>query len=320
MENGGRHLAFDSKKVIQPHLNLRGISKQDFKERVWFLIFVAPWLVGFIALTLYPMIASAYYSLTNYSILSAPQFIGFANYQSLFSDPQFWQSARVTVIYAVSTVLIQLVFGVLVAMLLNIRIPGMRLLRTIYYLPNVLPVAATSMLWMFLFVPQTGVVDVVIHKLTGLTGPQWLTDPRWALPALIIMSFWSIGTAMLIFLAGLQSIPTELYEAADLDGARLISKFRHVTLPMLSPQILLNLILGLIGAFQTFVQAYMMTSGGPNYATYLYSLSIYQNAFQNFNMGLASAQAWILFIVILILTAIIFKTSARWVYYGGVES
>ncbi|WP_245630116.1 carbohydrate ABC transporter permease [Alicyclobacillus acidiphilus] len=286
-------------------------------EARWFLLFISPWLVGFAVLTVYPMIASAYYSLTNYSVLSPPTFIGFQNYTFLFHSPLFWTSVRVTVIYAIATVVIQLVLGLLVAMLLNLRIPGMKVLRTLYYIPNVLPMAATSMLWMFLFVPRTGVLDAALHQLFGINGPQWLSDPRWALSGLIIMSVWSIGSSMLIFLAGLQSIPDELYEAADIDGARLFTKLRHITLPMLSPQILLNLILGLIGAFQTFVQAYMMTDGGPDYATYLYSLSIYQNAFQSFHMGMASAEAWIMFLVILALTAAIFKTSARWVYYGG---
>lgn len=286
-------------------------------QSTWFFIFIAPWLLGFLALTLYPMIASAYYSFTNYSALSSPSWIGLQNYQNLFTDPQFVHSVEVTVIYAVSTVCLQLVLGFLVALLLNLRVPGMRLLRTLYYLPNVLPVAATSMLWMFLFLPQYGLVDVVIHFFSGHQGPQWLSDPTWALPALIIMSAWSFGTAMIIFLAGLQGIPQELYEASSIDGANIWHRATRITIPMLTPQILLNLILGVIGAFQTFIQVYMMTSGGPDYATYLYSYSIYINAFQNFNMGLASAQAWILFIVIMILTGAIFKTSSRWVHYDG---
>ena len=289
------------------------------REGVWFYVFISPWLFGYLALTLYPMIASAYYSLTNYSVFSPPSWIGLQNYQQLFADPQFVHSVVITVIYAASTVAIQLGLGLLTALLLNLRVPGMRLLRTVYYLPSVLPVASTSMLWMFLFIPQYGLVDTVIHFFTGASGPQWLSDPVWALPALILMSAWGIGSAMIIFLAGLQSIPPELYEASSIDGATAWHRLVRITAPMLTPQILLNMILGMIGAFQTFVQAYMMTKGGPDYATNLYSYSLYVNAFQNFNMGLASAQAWILFFAVLILTATIFKTSTRWVHYEGLE-
>lgn len=288
-------------------------------EILWFLIFTSPWILGFLALTLYPMIMSAYLSFTNYSVLSPASWVGLRNYQMLFRDPLFVHSITVTLIYAVCTVAIQLILGLFTALLLNLRVPGMRLLRTIYYLPNVLPIAATSMLWMFLFLPQYGLADVVLKSAFHVNGPSWLADPAWALPALIIMSAWGIGSSMIIFLAGLQSIPQELYEAVDIDGATVWNRLVHITIPMLTPQILLNLILGLIGAFQTFVQAYMMTQGGPDYATYFYSLNIYENAFQYFKMGLASAQAWVLFIAVLILTTVIFKTSARWVYYGGLE-
>ncbi|MFD1676117.1 carbohydrate ABC transporter permease [Alicyclobacillus fodiniaquatilis] len=290
-------------------------------ERRWFYIFISPWLISFLALTIYPMIASAYYSLTDYSVLSPPKWVGFSNYTSLFHDPLFWHSIQVTIIYSACTVVLQLVLGFVTALLLNLRIPGMRILRTIYYLPTVLPVAASAMLWTFLFLPQYGIADTVIKFVTGKNGPQWLADPKWALTALIIMSAWSVGSTMIIFLAGLQSIPEELYEACEIDGASSLRKMFAITVPMLTPQLLLNLIMGLIGAFQTFVQPYMMTDGGgPNYATYLYSLSIYENAFQSFKMGLASAQAWILFAVLLALTGLIFKTSARWVYYGGMDA
>lgn len=289
-------------------------------EVAWFYLFISPWMLGFLALTLYPMIASAYYSLTNYSMLSAPRWLGLGNYIYLFHDPVFLHSCLITVVYAIATVAIQIIFGILAALLLNLRLPGMRILRTIYYLPHVLPVAASSMLFIFLFLPRYGLIDVMLKFFLHVNGPSWLTDPVWALPALIIMSIWSIGSAMIIFLAGLQSIPSELYEACEIDGATPWHKLIKITFPMLTPQILLNMILGLIGAFQTFVQAYMMTQGGPDYATTLYSLYIYQNAFESFKMGLASAQAWILFAVILAMTAIIFKTSARWVYYGGIDS
>lgn len=289
------------------------------EERRWFYLFISPWIVGFSAFTLYPLVASLYFSLTNYSILEPPVWTGLSNYIHLFTDNLFWHSVEVTSIYAASTVFLQLTVAMIVALLLNMRVPGMRLLRTIYYLPNVLPIAATSMLWIFLFLPQFGLIDWVIKTVTGLNGPNWLSDPAWALPALILMSLWGIGSAMIIFLAGLQSIPPVLYEAAALDGVGVWHRFWKVTFPMVSPVVLFNLIMGLIGASQTFVQVYMMTQGGPDYATYFYNYYLYQNAFEYFKMGTASAQAWIMLIVVMALSVVIFSTSARWVYYGGVE-
>lgn len=283
----------------------------------WFYIFILPWFIGFVCFTAYPILASAYFSFTQYTVLQPPRWVGLANYRLLFHDGLFWHSLFLTLVYAGVSVPLQLVLAVCCAILLNVRLRFMRVLRTVYYLPTVLPVAATSMLWLFLFLPQFGIVNWVVRGLTGFDGPDWLGDPRFVMPALILMSLWSIGAAMVIFLAGLQAIPPELYEAADLDGAGILHRVRHVTLPMVSPVILLNLILGLIGASQTFVQVYIMTAGGPNYASYLYNLYLYQNAFEYFKMGLASAQAWILFLVILTLTAIVFRSSARWVYYGG---
>lgn len=287
------------------------------QEMFWFYIFILPWFIGFVCFTAYPILASAYFSFTQYTVLQPPRWVGLANYRLLFHDGLFWHSLFLTLVYAGVSVPLQLVLAVCCAILLNVRLRFMRVLRTVYYLPTVLPVAATSMLWLFLFLPQFGIVNWVVRGLTGFDGPDWLGDPRFVMPALILMSLWSIGAAMVIFLAGLQAIPPELYEAADLDGAGILHRVRHVTLPMVSPVILLNLILGLIGASQTFVQVYIMTAGGPNYASYLYNLYLYQNAFEYFKMGLASAQAWILFLVILTLTAIVFRSSARWVYYGG---
>ena len=296
---------------------LRSRSRIKRVELAWFIIFISPWALGFIGLVVYPMLASAYFSFTDYSGLAEPSWIGVTNYVNLIGDPLFWHSVLVTAIFAVAFVVIQLTLGLGTALLLNLRMPGMRLLRTIYYLPSVLPIAATSMLWIFLFLPQYGMVDVVIKLVARVSGPSWLSDPQWALPALIIMSAWSFGAAMIIFLAGLQVIPKELYEAVTIDGGGMMTRLIRITIPMVTPQILLNLILGLVGAFQSFIPSYMMTNGGPDYATYLYNLSIYDNAFLSFKMGAASAQAWMLFVALLALTAIVLVTSRRWVYYGG---
>ncbi|HLH74071.1 MAG TPA: sugar ABC transporter permease, partial [Chloroflexota bacterium] len=294
-----------------------GRSTLRRQEIFWFYLFILPWLVGFACFTAYPIFASAYFSFTQYTVFQPPRWVGLANFSFLFHDNLFWHSLLLTFTYAVVSVPLHLFLAFCCALLLNIPMHFMRALRTVYYLPTVLPIAATSMLWLFLFLPQFGIINWVVRSLSGVDGPDWLGDPHWVLPALIIMSLWSIGSPMVIFLAGLQAIPPELYEAAELDGAGVVSRALHVTVPMVSPVILLNLILGLIGASQTFAQVYIMTKGGPDYASYLYNLYLYQNAFEYFKMGIASAQAWILFLIILALTALVFKSSARWVYYGG---
>jgi multiple sugar transport system permease protein len=292
-------------------------SRRSKREIFWFYAFIGPWLAGFVCFTAYPIAASAYFSLTRYSAFEAPAWVGLRNYAFLLGDRLFWHSLLLTLAYTVGSVPLQLLLALGCALLLNLRVPFMRALRAIYYLPTVMPVAASSMLWLFLFLPQHGVVSWIIRTATGLDGPDWLGDPHWVLPTLILVSLWTLGSAMVVFLAGLQAIPPELYEAASLDGAGLLARARNVTLPMVSPIVLLNLILGLIGASQAFTQVYVMTQGGPDYASYLYNVYLYQNAFEFFKLGLASAQAWVMFVVILGLTTLVFRSSARWVYYGG---
>ena len=278
---------------------------------------ILPWLIGFAGTMAYPVIASAYFSLTNYDVLTAPKWVGLANYTYLFRhDPLFWHSLGVTLTYTVVAVPLNLALSLALAMLLNLRVPGMRLLRTVYYLPTVVPQVAASMLWMFLFAPTYGIIDWALAAAFHITGPNWLSDPRWALPAFILMSLWGVGGAMVIFLAGLQSVPPELYEAAQLDGATRGQQFLHVTLPAISPVVLFNLIIGMIGAMQIFTSAFVMTQGGPDYATYFLNLSIYNNAFVYFKMGLASAQAWVLLVLVMAMTLAVFKLSSRWVFYG----
>lgn len=300
--------------LSRPAIRTRSLQRQRI---IWFYLFILPWILGFLMFTLYPIVASLYFSFTNYSVLQPPVWAGLQNYAHLFHDQLFWHSLAITGIYAVVSVPLNLLLAFCCALLLNLRLPFMRIFRTIYYLPTVLPVAATSVLWMFLFLPEFGIIDWFIRSITGLKGPDWLGNPQWVLPALVIMSVWGVGGAMVIFLAGLQAIPGELYEAAQIDGANAFRRALSITIPMVSPVVLLNLILGLIGASQTFVQPYILTGGGPNYASYFYNLYLYQNAFEYFKMGLASAQAWILFAIVLICTVLVFRSSARWVYYGG---
>ncbi|MEM7030503.1 MAG: sugar ABC transporter permease, partial [Chloroflexota bacterium] len=203
------------------------------------------------------------------------------------------------------------------AALLNLRVFGMRFIRTVYYLPAILPAVVTGLVWVWLFNPDFGLLNFLIFKLTGIVGPNWLGSERWVMSAMVISGLWGMGAGVLIFLAALQGVPPELYEAAELDGAGVWGRFRHVTIAIISPVILYNLMIGTIGALNTFARIYVLTQGGPNYGSYFFNLFLYDNAFTYFKLGLASAQAWILFVIVLILTLIALRTSDKWVYYAG---
>jgi multiple sugar transport system permease protein len=287
------------------------------KEAIAGYLFIFPWILGFLILRFGPMVASFIFSFTEYTILKPPKFIGLGNFIKMFTtDPNFWISLRVTLSYAAFAVPVGIILSLLIALLLNQKIPGTTIWRTIYYLPSVVSGVAVSMLWVWIFHSQFGLINVMLRGI-GIQGPAWLGDPTYALPALIIMSFWGIGGGMVINLAGLQGIPTELYEAASIDGANTWQRFWGVTLPMLSPVLFFNLVMGVIDAFQYFTNAYVMTNGGPGRATLFYNLFLYQNAFRYYKMGYASALAWVLFLLILVLTLFIFKSSPYWVYYEG---
>ena len=287
------------------------------EEALWFYIFLGPWLAAFLVFTLMPMVASLGLGFTRYNAIRPPEWIGLQNYQFLYHDPVFWKSMQVTFVFTGIFVPVQLVISLILALLLNLRVPGMRAIRTIYYLPAILPAVVTGLVWVWLFNPDFGLFNFLLYKLIGIQGPNWLGSERWVMSALIISGLWGMGAGVIIFLAALQGIPNELYEAAELDGAGLWSQFRHVTTPMLSPVILYNLLIGMIGALQTFERIYVMTRGGPNYASYFYNLYLYDNAFGYFKLGLASAQAWILFVLIMIMSTIALRTSGRWVHYAG---
>jgi len=287
------------------------------REAVLGYCFIAPWLVGFLIWTFGPMIASFVLSFADYAIIAPPEFLGLANYRRILTDdPAFWDALRVTLTYALFSVPAGIVASLVIALLMNQDVPGIRLWRTIYYLPAVVSGVAVAMLWIWIFHSEFGAINLVL-RLLGIRGPGWLGDPDWALWALILMSFWGVGAGMVIKLAGLQGIPSELYEAAAIDGAGAWRKFWAITLPMLSPVLFYNLITGVIVTFQYFTNAYVMTGGGPGRATLFYNLYLYQNAFQYFKMGYASALAWILFLIILAFTVVIFKSSPYWVYYEG---
>ncbi|HLE27622.1 MAG TPA: sugar ABC transporter permease [Anaerolineales bacterium] len=288
------------------------------REAAWAYAFIAPWLIGFVVFTVGPMIASLYFSFTDYNIVDTPRWIGAANFVNLFRDELFWRSLGITLKYAAFVLPLGLVISYLVAVLLNQKVPGVNLWRTVYFLPSVVAGVAVALLWSRIFDPKFGILNPFL-ALFGIKGPGWLSDPDWAIPALVIMSLWSVGGSIIIYLAGLQGVPTDLYDAAKVDGATTWQRFRHVTLPMTTPVIFYNLVLGLIGTFQFFTEVYVLTggAGGPARSTLFYNLYLYQNAFKYFHMGYASTMAWVLFTIVLGLTLLIFRSSDIWVYYEG---
>ncbi len=285
------------------------------------LLFLAPWAIAFSLFFLGPIAASLWLSFTNYDGLNPAQYLGLNNYQEMLRyDPMFWSSLKVTLSYAIVALPLGTIFAILVAIALNQNILGKGAYRTLIYLPTIIPIVASSVVWSWVFkADETGLINNLfspVYKLLGMPAPMWLADPHWALPALIIMSFWSLGNPIIIYLAGLQNIPDSLYEAAEIDGANDWTKLWHITLPLLSPTIFFNLTVGLIQVFQYFVPAYVMTSGGPQGATMFYSLYAYQLAFDDFRMGYASALAWVLFLIVILATWLSFRVSRDLVHYS----
>ncbi|WP_256759265.1 carbohydrate ABC transporter permease [Cohnella sp. WQ 127256] len=291
-------------------------TKESRREGRLFYFFVSPWLIGFIVFALLPVLASLYYSFTEYDIIHAPEFIGFGNYSELFHDDQFWNSIKVTLKYTFISVPLTLALSLIFAILINQKIPFRGFFRTAMYFPSMISGVSMALLWFWVFNPQAGLFNYGL-SLFGIDPIHWFLDEKYAMWALIIMSFWGLGGGMLIFLAGLQGVPAHLLEAAKLDGAGRLRSFWNVTLPLLSPVFLFQLIIGLIESFQVFTQAYTITQGGPNYSTWFYVYNIYINAFKNFRYGYASAMSWILLIAITAITFVIMKMSNRYVYYEG---
>jgi multiple sugar transport system permease protein len=296
-------------------------GRSKWNKEAWFgLLFASPVIAGFLIFVLGPMIASLVFSFTDYNVISRMNFVGASNYTNLFdgTDPFFYKSLLVTAYYVILSVPLQIVFAFVLALLLNHNIRAKALFRTIFYLPTIVPVVASSMLWLWLFDPDLGLLNQIL-KAVGIPGLQWIYSERLAVPSLVLMSLWTVGGTMVIFLAGLQGIPKHLYEAVEVDGGKHWHKLIFITVPMMTPTIFFNLVMGFIGSFQVFGQAYIMTQGGPNNATLFYSYYLYREAFENSRMGSASAIAWVLFIIILSLTLLVFKSSALWVYNESEE-
>lgn len=295
------------------------VTKREVRETIKGYLFISPWIIGFCVFTLYPMIFSLYSSFTFYDILSTQKWIGLRNYINIFTnDSSFIKSLQNTGYYVVFSVPLAIIFALSLALLLNTKVKGVKVFRTIYYLPSVLSGVAVTLLWMWIFNPVGGVINTVLGIL-GINGPAWFNDPRWAKPALIIMRLWHVGGSMILFLAALQDVPRQLYEAAEIDGATGIKKFWYVTLPMISPTMLFITITGINGAFQVFDSAYIISrgTGGPADSTLFYNLYLYNKAFGQLQMGYASALAWVLFAIIMVFTGIQLYVSKKWVYYEG---
>lgn len=286
------------------------------RETFAFYLSIGPWLLGFALFIAGPMLVSLLISFTDWDLLSAPRWVGLDNYRKMVDDRRFWQALRVTTLYTLFYVPSDLIGGLLLAMLVHPHLAGRRIFRTIFYLPTVLSGVAFVVVWLWMLNPTSGLVNTLLAQV-GIQGPRWLMDPQWALASLLLMSFWGWGRTMVIFLAGLQSIPGEYYEAAAMDGASGLRQFAAITLPLLTPTLFFNLILSIIGTFQTFTSAFVATDGGPLDATLFYVLYLYKQAFELRHMGYASAMAWVLFAIVLVFTVTVFRSQRRWVFYGG---
>lgn len=299
-----------TKKISLKHSNFEKSSARAF------YIFISPWLIGFFGFTALPMLYSLFAAFTDWNGVTAPVFNGLANWRyMLFSDNLFWKSVGTTFIYAFTTVPINLIVALFLAQQLNKRMPLTNFFRSVFYLPAVVAGVAVYIVWQQMYNPVAGIINDMLYML-GIDGPRWLADANWAMPALVLMNVFTCGTQMLILLAGLQDIPKDYYEAAMLDGASSRQLYFHITLPLLSPVIFFNLIMGIINSLQVYTQPAVMTDGGPVHATYVYGLHLYNTAFKYYEFGKACTLAWTLFMIIMVLSLIIFRTSKIWVHYS----
>lgn len=290
-------------------------SKRAQREALEGYIAILPWIIGFLAFNLGPILASIYFSFTQWTITRPPVWVGLANYKRMFTnDPLFWQSLKVTILYVIYSVPLKLVGGMVLALLLNLKVPGINIFRTIFYIPAVISGVAVSLMWVWLLQPDYGIVNSLL-SMVGIKGPGWFWDPKWALFSVALMSVWNVGGGAVIYLAGLQNIPPHLYEAASIDGTSSWQRFWKITIPLLTPTLFFQLVVELIDSFRVFTQAFVITRGGPLFSTYFMMLYLYEEAFQNFNMGYASALAIVLTTITLFATAVLYITQNRWVYY-----
>lgn len=291
-------------------------SPQQKRRDIAGYLFIAPALIGFLLFCLVPIVYSLYLSFHQWNMATQPVYIGMKNYQELLHDDLAWKSMRVTLYYTLLSVPLSNIIALAMALLMNANVKGRSVFRTIFYVPSIVPAVAAAALWTFIFNPFNGVLNTLVGLL-GLPKQQWIYSAKQVIPCMAFMAAWSSGSTAVIYLAGLQGIPTHLYEPAELDGASWWQKFSHITVPMLSPVIFYNVVMGIIGSMQAFTQGYIMTDGGPNNASMFFVLLLYNRAFEYNKMGMACAMAWVLFIIIGLLTAVNFRASNKWVYYEG---
>jgi multiple sugar transport system permease protein len=291
-------------------------QRRTFVQRRTILgyIFISPFILGFFLWFVIPALTAGYLAFQDWNLIAEPEYVGLENLQRMFDDPLLGQSLKVTMIYTLCSVPLSLAVSFFLALLINTKVRGITVFRTIYYLPSIVPAVANAVLWAWIFNTEFGLLNALLRGV-GLPKIKWLQDPDWALPALILMGLWNVGGAMIIFLAGLQGIPDILYEAADIDGAGRLTKLRHITLPMMSPIIFFNLVMGMIGTFQVFTAGFLITDGGPQNATLFLVLYIYRNAFEYLDMGFAAVLSWLLFFIIAGFTLLIFRYFGRQIYY-----
>jgi multiple sugar transport system permease protein len=307
-------------EAVLPNKYKPRMTKKERNEALTFYLCVAPWIIGFLLFTAGPMIASLILSFTDWDILTPPNFIGLENFTRAFDDPNFFQALKVTLTFSIFAVPLRLLVALFLAMLLDNATRGVSYFRTSFYLPSIVSSVAAAVLFTWIFNPAFGPINGFLGLL-GIQGPLWFEDPNYALWGLIIMSPWGVGGEMLIFLAGLRGIPKSLYEAAEIDGAGRLASFFNVTIPMLSPSLFFNLVMAIIGSFQSFDTAYVIsstragTAGDPLQSTLFFMIYLYKKAFGDLQMGYASALGWILFVIILVLTMLVVRSSSVWVYY-----
>jgi multiple sugar transport system permease protein len=293
------------------------MTNLEKKKMIWGYFFIFPCIIGALLFVLGPMIFSLIVSFTKWNILNPMQFIGFDNYKTMFTgDPLFWKSLRITFYYVILSVPVINIFALFLAILLNSNVKGRSIFRTVFYIPSIVPIVASATLWLFIYNPTYGLLNKVMD-FVHLPEQKWIWDEHLVIASIVVMSAWGAGSVMVIYLAGLQSVPVHLYEAIEIDGGGTLRKIWNITIPMMSPIIFFNMVMSFIGGLQVFTEGYIMTQGGPNNASLFYMLNLYREAFTNQNLGYASAMAWFLFVIIAIVTALVFKSSSFWVYYEG---
>ena len=293
---------------------MKKLTVREKSQIKWGYFFIGPAIIGLFCFNFGPMLFSMGISFTSWDVITPWKFIGLENYKNLFKDPLVLKSLQVTAYYTLLSVPLVTCIPLLIAMLLNTNVKGMSVFRTIFYIPSIVPVVASSAIWMYIYNPMYGLLNSIIRALGG-SSHNFIFSPKEVIPSLAVMAVWSAGNTVVIYLAGLQGVSRQLYEAAELDGAGPVARFKNITVPMMTPIIFYNLVMAIIGSMQTFTQSYIMTDGGPSNASLFYSLLVYRTAFKQSKMGYSAAMSWVLFVIIAALTGLVFKTSNKWVIY-----